>query len=95
MQTATSSQFRESPGKYLDQVKSGEEVLIVGNRGPIAVLKPAMDKPLYERLRELDDAGLIKMGTMKLPDDFWDLPRPADPEGTVLSALLEEREEGW
>ena len=52
------------------------------------------DKSLYERLRELDDAGLIKMGTMRLPDYFWDLPRPADPEGTVLAALLQEREEG-
>ena len=95
MQTATSSEFKESPGQYLDQVKAGEEVLIVGDEGPIAVLKPAMDKPLDERLRELDEAGLIKMGTGKLPDDFWDLPRPADPEGTVLAALLEEREEGW
>ena len=95
MKTATSSEFRESPGQYLDQVKAGEEVLIVGDEGPIAVLKPAMDKSLDERLRELEEEGLIKVGTRKLPDYFWDLPRPADPEGTVMAALLEEREEGW
>jgi hypothetical protein len=38
---------------------------------------------------------LIRFPTAKLPPDFWELPRPTDPEGLVRKALLEERESGW
>lgn len=29
-----------------------------------------------------------------VPEEFWDLPRPEDPEGLLLKALLEDREQG-
>lgn len=29
-----------------------------------------------------------------IPEEFWDLPKPADPEGLLLKALLEDRREG-
>ena len=47
-----------------------------------------------ERLEEMERRGLIKLGSGKIPDDFWDLPAPEDPRGEVLGALLDEREEG-
>ncbi len=47
-----------------------------------------------ERLEEMERRGLIKLGTGKIPDDFWDLPAPNDPRGSVMAALLDEREEG-
>jgi hypothetical protein len=45
-------------------------------------------------LLELERAGLIRLGKGRLPEGFWKLPRPRDPKGRVLKALLEEREEG-
>lgn len=36
----------------------------------------------------------VRKGTGRIPDDFWDLPRPEDPEGLLLKALLEDREQG-
>ena len=48
-----------------------------------------------ERLRDMQRRGLITLGTGRIPDDFWDMPRPEDPKGQVLKALLEERESGW
>ena len=42
----------------------------------------------------MEKQGLIRLGSGKLPKDFWRMQRPDDPEGLVLKALLEEREAG-
>jgi len=42
----------------------------------------------------MEKEGLIKLGSGKLPNDFWTMPRAEDPQGLVLKALLEERENG-
>ena len=71
--------------------------MVVTERGkPVAKLVPLpSDETMDERLADLERQGLIRRGTGKLPDDFWDLPRPSDPEGRALKTLLEERESGW
>jgi len=43
----------------------------------------------------MEKQGLVKRGVEKLPKGFWDLPRPKDPKGLVLKAVVREREEGW
>ena len=48
----------------------------------------------WERLRELERRGEIRLGAGRLPTEFWDMPRPNDPEASVRSAILDEREEG-
>ena len=40
---------------------------------------------LLERTREM------KRGSAGLPDDFWDLPRPEDPDASVRLAVREDR----
>ena len=42
-------------------------------------------------LRLLERTGELKRGSGRLPDDFWDWPRPEDPEGLVRSAVQEDR----
>ena len=39
----------------------------------------------------LERTGELRRGSGGLPDDFWDLPRPEDPEGLVRSAVQEDR----
>ncbi len=46
-----------------------------------------------ERLKRLERAGAIKLGG-KVSAEFWKMPRPKDPEGLLLKALLEDRREG-
>ena len=41
------------------------------------------------------EAGIMRPPRKKQPEDFWDEPLVADPNGRVLEALLEERESGW
>ncbi|MEW6366173.1 MAG: type II toxin-antitoxin system prevent-host-death family antitoxin [Acidobacteriota bacterium] len=94
MKTAAVAELKASLSEYLARVKSGEEVLVTDRGSPIAKIIPAPRSGAgTAHLRELEKAGLIAIGRGKLPKDFWSLPRPADPKGTVLSALLEERRE--
>ncbi|MCY4660149.1 MAG: type II toxin-antitoxin system prevent-host-death family antitoxin [Acidobacteria bacterium] len=95
MQTTTVSQLKMSLSAYLRRVKAGEEVVVTEHGRPIARLLP-LEGPaaVPEHLKELEAQGLLKRGTKPLPADFWDLPRPADPQGSVRAALIREREEG-
>jgi hypothetical protein len=47
-----------------------------------------------QSMMKMEREGLIKLGSGKLSKNFWAMPRPDDPEGLVLKALLEERETG-
>ncbi len=97
MKIAKVSELKASLSKYLARVKAGEEVVVTERGIPVAKLVPIppAEGAEEERLARLERAGLIKRGTGKLPKDFWDWPRPKDPEGLALKALLEERESGW
>lgn len=96
MKTTAVAQLKASLSKYLAQVKSGEEILITERGKPVAKLVPlTRDRSTVSgHLLELERAGILRLGTGRLPDDFWKLPRPRDPKGRILKALLAEREEG-
>jgi prevent-host-death family protein len=96
MKTATVSKLKASLSAYLRRVKAGEEVLVTERGRPVAKLSPATShQTLPQHLAEMERQGLIKLGSGKLPKDFWELPRPKDPKGSILKSMLEEREESW
>ncbi|NLG68099.1 MAG: type II toxin-antitoxin system prevent-host-death family antitoxin [Firmicutes bacterium] len=83
--------------ELLRLVKRGETVLVTERGRPVAMLTPVTEhQPLGEdpRLRALVESGLVRPPQAPLPEDFLARPRPADPEGRLLAALLEERSEG-
>ncbi len=96
MKTASVSKLKASLSEYLRRVKTGEEVLVIERGRPIAKIAPATGSHTMPRqLIEMEKEGLIKLGSGKLPKGFWKLPRPRDPKGSVVKAVLREREEGW
>jgi len=96
MKTATVSKLKASLSAYLRQVKAGEEVLVTERGRPIAKLAPTVNHQTFsEHLVEMEKQGLIRLGSGKLPKGFWNLPRPKDPKGLTVKAVLREREEGW
>lgn len=96
MQTTTVSKLKMSISACLRQVKDGEELLITEHGRPVARLLPVADiASLPEHLAEMERKGLLKRAEKSLPDDFRNLPRPADPEAAMRSAVSREREEGW
>jgi prevent-host-death family protein len=95
MKIAAVSKLKASLSEYLNQVKAGNEVLITDRGKPVARLVPVLHtKTTRELMSRMEKQGLLKLGSGKLPKDFWSMPRPDDPKGLVLKALLEEREGG-
>jgi prevent-host-death family protein len=95
MKIAAVSKLKAYLSEYLNQVKAGNEILITDRGKPVARLVPiSRTKAVTESLSRMEKQGLIKLGSGKLPKDFWTMPRAVDPQGLVLKALLEEREEG-
>jgi prevent-host-death family protein len=96
METAAVSELKSSLSEYLSKVKVGEEILITERGKPVAKIIPLERgaKQLSAHLDHLSRAGLVNMGTGKLPKEFWKMDRPKDKRGKILKALLHEREEG-
>jgi prevent-host-death family protein len=95
MKTAAVSELKARLSEYLDQVKGGTEILITDRGKPVARLVPlSRSRDLRESLVRMEKQGLIRIGSGKLPKNFWRMPRPDDSDGTVLQALLEERKGG-
>jgi len=95
MKIAAVSKLKAYLSEYLNQVKAGNEVLITDRGKPVARLVPvSRTRAVGESLARMEKQGLIRLGSGKLPKDFWTMPRAEDPKGLVLKALLEERKEG-
>jgi len=95
MKTAAVSELKARLSEFLGQVKAGSEVLITDRGRPVARLVPISGaRMVKDSLSTLEKQGLIKIGSGKLPKNFWRMPRAEDRQGLVLKALLEEREEG-
>jgi prevent-host-death family protein len=95
MKTAAVSELKARLSEYLNRVKAGEEVLITDRGDPVARLLPiSRARAGRGTMKSMEKKGLIRMGSGKLPKDFWKIPKPEDPKGLVLQALLEEREAG-
>lgn len=96
MKTAGVADLKARLSEYLATVKAGGEVLVTERGKPIARISPVeAESDLPAHLVEMAKKGLVKLPTKKLDASFWELPRPQDPEGAVLAALLAEREESW
>ncbi len=95
MAVTSVTKLKASLSEFLRRVKAGEEVLVTERGRVIARLgPPASTVSLTEALREMERQGLVKLGTGKLPKNFWRMPRPKDPNGLVMKGMLEERAEG-
>lgn len=92
---ASISKLKAKLSQYLDAVREGEEILVTDRGRPVARLTPVRGAEAEDARRDwLLRSGRLWPPREPLPPDFWDAPRPSDPEGRSLFALLEEREEG-
>jgi len=95
MKTAAVARLKAELSRYLRLVKSGEEILVTEHRVPIARLVPIDPGDADENLRDLERQGLLRLGSGKLPKDFWKQRRARDAKGLLRKTLLREREAGW
>jgi prevent-host-death family protein len=96
MRTTGVTELKASLSEMLARVKSGEEILITEHGRPIARLMPLPSWDMDAATEELVRKGLAKPPERPMDvEEFFKLPRPEDPEGLALQALLEERRSGW
>jgi prevent-host-death family protein len=81
--------------EYLRRVKTGEEVVVTDRGKPVARLVGLEGGGALEgRVEDLVRSSLARRPLRPLDPGFLENPRPADPDGRSLEAVLEERAEG-
>ena len=85
--------LKSSLRETLEQVRTGESIIITDRGEPIARIVPI--EPEAERLERLIRAGVLRAPVRPLDESFWKLPRMEDPEGLLVKAALEERGGGF
>lgn len=96
MRKTSISQLQATLRACLAWVKAGEEVVVTERGTPIAKIVPVTERPaaLPASMAVLNQAVLATQGSGRVPDAFWTLPRPQDPQGLGRHVLAEERETG-
>ncbi len=99
MKRANIGHLKNNLSRYLDHVRAGGEVIVLDRRRPIARILPLVQDAAdagkdEDRLRRLEERGLLRRGTGRLPS-WLGRRRPVRVSGSVLRDLLAEREEGW
>ena len=96
MKTATLTEAKNRLSALIDQVRAGETITILDRGTPVARLEPVVANPeQLGRLRRLERAGVVRLGTGSPPLDLVRQPAPsAASGGSAVSALLEERRTG-
>jgi len=89
------SELKNKLSAYIDKVRAGESVLVLDRGVPVAELRaPTLSND--ERIARLIRKGILRPAKGKLPEDFFDRPRPKLPPGvSIVEAVIAEREEGW
>ena len=93
MKKASISILKAHLSRYVDAVKSGEEIIVTERGRPVARLS-GLDPSAHPDGRT---AQLVREGRMKAPrgtDQAPHGPGPVDTQGRSLEFLLEERAEG-
>lgn len=99
MKKAGIAALKNNLSRYLDQVKSGESILVMDRNQPVAQIVPLQGASRTsisqeDRLSRLERKGLIRRGSPG--NRAWlQKRRPALLKGSVLQDLLDERRSGW
>ena len=94
MQTVNIADLKANLSAYLDIVRHGGEVVVKDRNRPIARLMPlAAGVDLDAEEAELVAAGLLRLPTTELTEDFWKMPAPTVPMERLRAAIEAERNE--
>ena len=99
MKYARIGQLRDGLSRYIDEVREGNEILVLDRDRPVARIVPAgASRPApggdAERLLDLERRGILRRGKGRYPAVLKG-GRTARVRGSVLADLRSERESGW
>lgn len=97
MKTATLTETKNNLSALIDQVRHGETILILDRGRPVARIESAAKGQVDAegRLARLERQGVVRRASAPMPRELLSRKPPAAGDGgSVLAALLEERETG-
>ena len=89
------SQLKARLSECLRLVRGGNTLVVTDRGTPVAMVSPLPPAENEGSMASLIEQWLVAPPPKSLPEDFWDRPRPSDPEGLGLKAVLDERASGW
>ena len=94
MRSVHISELKDRLSFYLNEVRTGQEILIRDRDTPIARILPiTRDADDDRELHALAAQGKLRLGGRPLDKSFWDLPAPRVPAQALRRALEHERAE--
>jgi prevent-host-death family protein len=94
MRTTTISHLKAKLSEHIAWVKRGEEVLITERGKPVARMVAVTPGPADDdRMRALAARGVVRSGKKQVRKGLPALPIYRVPEGAVLRALDDERQD--
>jgi prevent-host-death family protein len=95
MKSVNIAELKNRLSQYLNDVRTGEEILVRDRKTPVARIVPVgRDANEDEELRTLAARGKIRLGEGFVDRSFWNLPAPRVPAHVLKRALAQERDEG-
>ncbi len=93
MKTVNIAELKNRLSLYLNEVRTGHEVIVRDRNVPIARIVPISQSDPDDELRALAGQGKIRLAEHQLDEAFWDLPAPRVPRDTLRRVLIRERNE--
>ncbi|SRR5437773_5809113 len=93
MKTVNIAELKNRLSLYLNEVRTGHEVIVRDRNVPIARIVPISQSDPDDELRALAGQGKIRLAEDQLDEAFWDLPAPRVPRDTLRRVLIRERNE--
>lgn len=94
MKTVNIAELKNRLSVYLNEVRSGEEIVIRDRNLPIARIVPLnRSADQDDELTALAAQGKLRLGDGLIDDSFWKLPAPKVAPEVLRGALEKERDE--
>ena len=94
MKTVNIAELKNRLSAYLNEVRTGHEVLVCDRHTPIARIVPiAHGADQDDELRSLAAQGKVRLAENVMDESFWDLPAPRVSPEALRRVLDRERDE--
>ena len=94
MKAVNIAELKDRLSFYLNQVRTGHELIVRDRSIPIARIVPIThDSSADDELRMLAGESKIRLAEDEMDESFWDLPAPRVSANALRRALKQERDE--
>ena len=94
MKSVNIAELKNRLSVYLNEVKAGEEILVLDRNQPVARIVPlARSRDEDEELLALASQGKVRLGEGSVEESFWEMPAPKVSAAALRRAVERERDE--